>query len=435
MLAFFVSVGNTLINGGLTTSLIRTKDPDQRDYSTVFIINLIGSCIVYCIVFFSAPLIAVFFRQHQLVTIARVYTLSFIINAFAGVQLTRLTKQLNFKKELTIQLPSLLISSLLGVYLAWAGFGVWSLVWMSLTQASLLSAQLWLRTGWRPDFIFDKYRFRSHFNFGYKLMLSGLIDSIYNNAYNIIIGRIYPAAQLGYYTRALNTRDLPVHNLASTLNKVTFPVFSSIQDDNERLKLAYKKIMQQVLFWVAPTLVILGILGKPLFIVLFTEKWLPAVPYFQILCIPGILYPLHSYNLNILNVKGRSDLFFKLELIKKAFITIGIIICIPFGIYGLLYFQVISSFFAYFVNTWFSGKMIGYGIKEQLRDIFPIILLSLVTGVAVWITNTLLLSENFFDDISTLAVCLIMYFGMYLGMGWHFKFSAIQDFKQIVFKQ
>ncbi len=435
MLAIFMAIGNVLINGGLTTSLIRTENLDQRDYSTVFFINLTGSCIVYLIIFFSAPLIASFFRQPSLISITRVYTLGFIINAFSSVQLTRLTKLMDFKTELTVQLPSLIVSSLVGICLAWLGWGVWSLVWMYLCQALLLAIQLWLRTGWRPDFIFDKSRFKTHFNFGYKLMLSGLIDAVYSNAYNIIIGRIYPAAQLGYYTRAMGVRQLPVQNLSAALNKVTFPVFSSIQNDNERLRVAYKKIMQQVVFWIAPSLVVLGILAKPLFVVLFTDKWLPAVPYFQILCIPGILYPLHAYNLNILNVKGRSDLFFKLELVKRAFITVGIIVSIPFGMYGLLYFQVISSFFAYFVNSWFSGKMINYGIKDQARDILPIILLSLITGLIVWALDMFILPMHDFPDLARLAVGIMLYFAIYLSAGLFLKFPSISDFKQLVLKR
>lgn len=435
MLAIFMAIGNVLINGGLTTSLIRTENPDQRDYSTVFFINLTGSCIVYLILFFSAPLIAGFFRQPTLTSITRVYTLGFMINAFSSVQLTRLTKLMDFKTELTVQLPSLIVSSLVGICLAWLGWGVWSLVWMYLCQALLLAIQLWLRTGWRPDFIFDKSRFKTHFNFGYKLMLSGLIDAVYSNAYNIIIGRIYPAAQLGYYTRAMGVRQLPVQNLSAALNKVTFPVFSSIQNDNERLRVAYKKIMQQVVFWIAPSLVVLGILAKPLFVVLFTDKWLPAVPYFQILCIPGILYPLHAYNLNILNVKGRSDLFFKLELVKRAFITVGIIVSIPFGMYGLLYFQVISSFFAYFVNSWFSGKMINYGIKDQARDILPIILLSLITGLIVWALDMFILPMHDFPDLARLAVGIMLYFAIYLSAGLFLKFPSISDFKQLVLKR
>lgn len=435
MLAIFMAVGNVLINGGLTTSLIRTENPDQRDYSTVFFINLSGSCIVYLVTFFSAPLIAHFFRQPMLIAITRVYTLAFIVNAFSGVQLTRLTKQMDFKTQLTIQLPSIIVSSLLGVSLAYFGYGVWSLVWMYLCQTLLSSLQLWFRTGWRPDFVFDKERFTRHFNFGYKLMLSGIIEAIYSNAYNIIIGRIFPAAQLGYYARAMSMRQLPVQNLATALNKVTFPVFSNIQNDNERLKIAYKKIMRQIVFWIAPSLIALGIMAKPIFVLLFTDKWLPAVPYFQILCIPGILYPLHSYNLNILNVKGRSDLFFKLELLKRAFITIGIFLAIPFGIYGLLYFQIISSLFSYFVNSWYSGKMINYGVKDQLLDILPIILLSLFTGVLVWLIDLLISLLFNCNNFGRASIGIVVYFVIYLSMGIILKFPSITDFKKLVLKR
>lgn len=433
MIALFMTIGNTLINAGLTTSLIRTKDADHEDYSTVFMINLGGSMVVYLLLFVTAPLIADFFRQPQLTAIIRVYTIAFIINAFSSVQLTRLTKEMQFKTQLTVQIPSLVLSSALGIYLAWTGHGVWALVWMYIAQAFFSAVQLWFRTGWRPGFRFNKQKFRYHFNFGYKLLLSGLIDAVYVNIYNLIIGRMYPAAQLGFYTRALHMRQLPVQNLATALNKVTFPAFSKLQDDNEKLRRAYRQIMQQVIFWIAPTLVVLAVMAEPLFVVLFTEKWLPAVPYFQLLCIPGIMYPLHSYNLNILNVKGRSDLFFKLELVKKSFITIGIFGAIPFGIYGLLYFQIISTFFSYFVNTWYSGKMIGYSAWKQLKDIGPIILLALIIGAILYLADQKLL--NGLSVLIRLFIGLASYFLVYLLIGHITRFAPYVDFKKIVLKR
>ncbi len=433
MIALFMTIGNTLINAGLTTSLIRTKDADHEDYSTVFMINLAGSMVVYLLLFVTAPLIADFFRQPQLTAIIRVYTIAFIINAFSSVQLTRLTKEMQFKTQLTVQIPSLVLSSVLGIYLAWTGHGVWALVWMYIAQAFLSAVQLWFRTGWRPGFSFNKQKFRYHFNFGYKLLLSGLIDAVYVNIYNLIIGRMYPAAQLGYYTRALNMRQLPVQNLATALNKVAFPALSKLQDDNEKLRRAYKQIMQQVIFWVAPTLIVLAVMAEPLFVLLFTEKWLPAVPYFQLLCIPGIFYPLHSYNLNILNVKGRSDLFLKLEVIKKAFITIGILIAIPFGIYGLLYFQIIANVFGYVVNTWYSGKMINYSAGAQLRDILPIIILAVLTGGLIFILDWYIMVD--WSNILRLAVGGIIYFGIYLGFGLIIRFAPLLEFKKIVLKR
>lgn len=434
MIAIFIAIGNVLINAGLTTSIIRMQNPTLEDYSTVFLTNLLGSIFIYFIIFLFAPLISEFFRQPQLINLIRVYSLSLIINAFSTVQLTRLTKELEFKRQLTIQIPSLVISSVLGLYLAYRGFGVWALVIMHLTQATLIASQLWIRTGWRPLFKFNNERFIYHFKFGYKLLLSGLIDVVYLNIYNLIIGRMFPAAQLGFYTRAMNMRQLPVQNLSTALNKVTFPVFTKIKDDDVKLKDGYKRIMQIVLFIIAPVLISLAILAEPLFVFLFTEKWLPAVPYFQILCIPGILYPLHAYNLNILNVKGRSDLFLKLEIIKRGFTTIGIICVIPFGIYGLLYFQIISSVFGFFVNTMYSGKMIQYNVWEQIKDIIGILVLASLIGIGLWWFKKYMVEL----DLSELWILIwgfILYFSIYIGLAWLTKFLPLKEIIKIMKRQ
>jgi len=434
LIAVFIAVGNTLMNGGLTTSLIRTQDPEQKDYSTVFFINLTGSVIVYLCLYFSAPFIALFFKQKILTEIIRLYTLSFIINAFAGVQTARLTKAMDFKTQMAVQIPSLILGAALGIILAYKGYGVWSLVWMNLAQSALSAIQLWFYSGWRPDFSFDKARFRYHFGFGYKLMLSGLLDTIFSNIYNIVIGKFFSVAQLGFYTRALSVRQLPVQNISTALNKVTFPLFSGIQRDDARLKSVYKRLMQQVLFWVSAILVCLFVIAEPFFRVLFTEKWLPAVPYFQLLCVGGIMYPLQSYNLNILHVKGRSDLFLRLEIIKKTIVVIGIACAIPFGIYGLLYFQILSSFIAYFINSWYSGRMINYPLKEQIADILPIFTIAIMVGGAAWLLDYWLVSHHA-GDLFRIAFVLSFYFILHLGLSIILKLPSIADFKQLVLKR
>jgi O-antigen/teichoic acid export membrane protein len=211
-------------------------------------------------------------------------------------------------------------------------------------------------------------------------------------------------------------------------------MFAAIQDDNEKLKSVYRKIMQQVLFWVSSTLFFLGIMATPLFRLLFSEKWLPAVPYFQILCLAGILYPLHAYNLNILNVKGRSDLFFRLEIVKKIMITVGLFCALPFGIYGLLYMQVIFSLLAFFVNTFYSGKFINYPAWEQLKDIFPVVFLAFTVGVALWLFNWLLL-VSIKGDFWKLLISATFYFSIYLGTAFLIKMAPLMEFKQIILKK
>jgi O-antigen/teichoic acid export membrane protein len=435
MISIFVGIGSSLIDGGLTSSLIRTEKPDQRDYSTVFFINIIGSLVIYFIIFFSSPYIAAFYEKDILESVIKVYSLAFIINAFSGVQHTKLTKEMNFKLLMIVQLPSIFIGGVAGVILAFNGFGVWSLVYMNLLQSLLSSAQLWIRSGWKPSYVFDKQKFKYHFNFGYKLTLSSIIDTTYNNIYNILIGKFFSATQLGFYTRAQSMKQLPVQNISTALNKVTYSLFSSIQYDKLKLKVAYKRIMQQVVFWLTPTMVILAIIAEPLFNFLLGEKWLPAVPYFQILCATSIMSPLNTYNLNILNVMGRSDLFLKLEIIKKVTITVGIASAIPFGIYGLLYFQLIFSILGFIFNSWYSGTMINYKMTEQLKDILPEIFLALCIGLTTWTIERFLINSTSSHDLIKVFRFGILYFTQYLCISYFSEMEAIQDFKKLVLRK
>lgn len=434
MISVFVAIGTSLMNSGLTQSLIRSEKPDQEDYSTVFYFNLMGSIVAYFLLFFSAPLIADFFNQPILVNIIRVYCFSFIINAFSAVQLTRLTKEMDFKTQMTVAIPSLIGSGLLGMFLAYKGYGVWSLVWMSLFQAFLNTVQLWWKTGWKPSFIFNVNKFKYHFRFGYKLTLSGLLDTIFTNIYQIIIGRYFIASQVGFYTRANSLKQLPITNISGALGKVTYPLFASIQNDDLRLKRIYKQIMQMVVFVVAPVLIIMGVLAEPLFRFLFTEKWLPAVPYFQILCLSGILYPINSYNLNILKVKGRSDLFLRLEIIKKILTTLIISFTIQFGIEGLIWGQLFTSIIVLFINTSYTGKFIHYKLIQQTKDILPIILLAGVAGVGVYGLDFIMKSNNYIDLVR-LVLGGILGLALFGSIAWALRMSVLSNFIKIVLRK
>lgn len=435
MLSVFIAVGNSLVDSGLTSSLIRSRLAGQKDYSTIFFFNLIGSVVVYAILFFSAPLIALFYKQPQLNDIVKVYGLVFLINAFFSIQNTLLTKEMQFKLQTVIQIPSVILGGCLGIYLAKNGYGAWSLVWMYLLNSAISTILHWYYSDWRPKFIFSRKSFKKHFYFGYKMTLSGLLDTFYQNIYTIIIGRFYAAAHLGFYSRADSLSQLPIGIISTAINKVTYPMFSNISNDDVKLKMVYRKLMQQVLFWNAPILIYLAVIAKPLLLMLLTEKWLPAVPYFQILCIAGILYPLHAYNLNILKVKGQSGQFLKLEIIKKVVSVIGIIAVIPFGIMGLLYSQLVLTVFAYYINSTYSGKLINYPLKEQLTDILPILILSGTVGLGCfYLSNWYLLHYNMSNLFQLFTIGMI-YGGFYLGISSLIRLTAIIDFKQLILKQ
>lgn len=403
MLAIFISLSNALINSGLTQSLIRTENVNDEDFSTVFYFNLLGSFVVYGLIFLAAPFIAQFYKQPILTAVTRVYCLSFIINAFSTVQVTRLTKLLDFKTQMQVSIPSMIIGGIVGVVMALLGYGVWSIVWSGLAQSLAATVQLWFATQWKPLLVFNLNKFKYHFNYGVKLLFSGILDVLFTNAYTIIIGRFFAPAQVGYYNRADSLQMLPVHNIGSIVTKVSFPLFSSIQNDDIRLKSVYKRIMQLVVFLVSPILLLMAALAEPLFRFLFGETWLPAVPYFQIICFNGILYPIHAYNLQILNVKGRSDLFLKLEVLKKAIVIVVIALSFQFGIYGLLYGSVITSIFSFIINTHYSGKFLKYTALEQTKDLAPAIGLSIAVGMAVYAFDSALASIFYYDIIRLLC--------------------------------
>lgn len=433
MILVFYTVGRSLMQSGLTQSLIRTKELDQVDFSTVFYFNIVASGIIYLLVFFLAPLIAEFYNQPILISIVRVYCTIFILDAISSVQRTRLDKAMDFKTQALIAIPSTVIGGVVGISMAYMDYGVWSLVWNAIVTSLVGSIQFWIYSGWTPSLVFSVSKFKEHFSFGYKLTLSGILDKIFSNIYLIIIGRYFSAAQVGYYTRAETMNQLPVNNITLALSKVTFPLFSSIQDDDIRLKSVYKQIMQMVVFVVAPLLIGLAVLAEPTFRFLFTEKWLPAVPYFQILCITGILYPIHVYNINVLKVKGRSDLVLKLELVKKILVIIVIAIVLQYGIFGLLYGQVFLSLVFFFINASYTGRFINYNVIEQTKDIAPIILLSFFCGYLLW-----LLDDNFFISLNDFPRILIgMTFGglLYLGLSYFLKLDSFFSFKKIILKQ
>lgn len=432
MIAIFVSVGTALLKGGLTQSLIRSKDLEEDDYSTVFYFNLGASILIYVLIYLTAPFVAEFYGYSILTSIIRWYCFSFILFAFSAVQEAKLTKEMNFRVQTIVSLPSVIVGGIVGITLAYAGYGVWSIVWNQLITALLRSIQLWIYSKWSPGLIFNVVKFKEHLNFGYKITLSSLLENIFNNLYVIIIGKYFSAGQVGFYTRADTMKNLPVNNITLALNKVTFPLFAQIQNDDERLKRVYKQLMKMSIYLVAPILVLLIILAEPVFRFLFTEKWLPAVPYFQILCISGFLFPIRGYNANVLLVKGKSDTFLKLTLLDKVLLVLGVIIGIQFGIVGLLYAQVVLSVITFFIYAHHTNKVIGYSAFQQGMDILPIILLSLLPGVLVFIIDLNLTNQaDFLRIIIGTGVGIILY----LGISYIFKIESYKDIIKMIFKE
>lgn len=433
MISIFISLGNILINSGMSQSLMRTQDLDDDDYSSVFYFNLFISILIYLIVFFLAPYISSFYKQEILTYIIRVYSITFFINALSIIQITKLTKQLKFKLQTFISIPSTLLSSFIGVYMAYNGYGVWSLVFSSLSQSFISTILLWYFGKWTPCLKIKYEKIKKHWNFGYKLLFSGLLDTVFNNVYSIIVGKFFAISQVGYYQRAETLKQFPVSNIILIIDKVTYPLLASIQDEDQRLKFVYSRILQMVLFIIAPMLIFSAVLAEPIFRFLFTDKWLPSVPYFQVLCVNGILYPIHAYNLNILSIKGRSDLFLKLEIIKTIILGIIIIISFQYGIYGLLFGGIVSSIFAFFINTYYTNKLISYSAIDQIKDLFPTVLLAGLIGFIIFLidhSNFCFLSQDFTRIFFGLTFGVLTY----LIIAFFLKFKSLDELKQIIFK-
>ena len=389
MIAIFIAVSDSIIDSGFSNALIRKVDIERIDYNTVFYFNLIVSISLYILLFFVSPAISAFFREPVLVDVMRVIGFVLIVNALAIIPRTIFIRNINFKTQTKVSLIASISSGVVGIGMALSGMGVWSLVGQQLSRQLLNTVFLWGYCKWKPVFEFSAKSFKEMFGFGSKLLVSGLLDTIYKDIYYIIIGRFYSSAQLGQYTRAQQFNIIFSSNLTSVVQRVSYPVLSSMQDESERLKQAYRKVIKVTMLVTFACMLGLAAVAKPLIVILIGEKWLMAVSFLQIICFAGMLYPLHAINLNILQVKGRSDLFLKLEILKKIIAVGPIIIGIFYGIEYMLWGSVFTSFIAYFLNSFYSADLINYPTKDQIEDILPTFGVSFVTAAAMWCLSLL----------------------------------------------
>ena len=392
LVSIFTMVCTALVNGGFTTALIRKKNATDNDYNTVFICNLGMSLMLYVVVFLCAPLIANFFERQELIALVRVSSLGLIIGALGLVQRTRLTKRIDFKTQTKITLVSTVVSGIVGIGMAIAGFGVWALVAQQLTTQALSTILLYIYNRWLPRFRFSTESFHELFGFGWKMMVSALIDSIWKELYQVIVGKFYSPATLGQYTRARHYAKLFSSNLTTVVERVTYPVLSSIQDDKERMVSAYRRIIRTSMFITAVALFSLGAVSEPLIYCMIGPKWHDAATYLPLICITFSLYPLHAINLNMLQVQGRSDLFLGLEVVKKVIVLAPLFVGAFVGIMPMLWVNMLIGIIAYFLNSYYSGRLLGYSTWMQLRDIAPSYALAIAIALSVWFLKYLPLS-------------------------------------------
>ncbi len=393
ILTIFIAVSNSIVDSGFSNALIRKTDARRVDYNTVFLFNLLVSGLLYVVLFLAAPAISRFFKEPLLVEVMRVIGWVLVINALAIIPRTLFVKEVNFKTQTKVSLIASISSGVIGIGMALAGLGVWSLVGQQLSRQLLNTLFLWIYCTWRPAWEFSMQSFKELFGFGSKILLSGLLNTIFNEIYSLVIGRCYTSAQLGQYTRANQFNQIFSSNLTTVIQRVSYPVLSSIQDESERLREAYRKVIKSTMLISFACMLGLAAVARPLILILIGEKWLPAVGFLQIICFSGMFYPLHAINLNILQVKGRSDLFLRLEIIKKIIAVGPLVLGVLFSIEYMLWGSVCTSLIAYFLNSYYSADLIDYPTKEQIKDILPTFLVSFVTAAAMWSLTLLSLSN------------------------------------------
>ncbi len=390
MIMVFFTIGTALVDSGLSVSLVRTPNLDDVEYSTIFYMNLAMSLIAYLFVFLLAPFVADFYTQPILKSLIRIYCLGFIITALRMIAQAKLVIEMNFKKIAILNIPGNIIGLFVGVWMAINGFRVWSIVGLYLSTQIAATLMYWIFIKWRPKLIFSVEKMKHHWSFGYKLMISAQLNTVFDNIYNILIGKLYSVQSLGYYERAYTLNNYPVSILSGIISKVSLPLLSQISEDKQRTLKVYRKILMLSFFISAPLMLGALVLAKPLFILFLGEQWLPAVPFFQILCLAYMLYPIHSLNINILSVYGKSNLFLKLEIIKKVMVVVLVLVTVNFGIYGLVLSSVIASVAALFINTYYSGGLILYYTKDQLKDILPTLIISIFMAIVMYFVSVFL---------------------------------------------
>ena len=435
MIMLFVSIGNTLIDSGMSTSLIRSNNVTENEYSTVFITNILMSVLVYLILFFIAPFIASFYEQPILINVIKCYCLGFVITSLRSIHNVKLMKEMEFRKITILNLPGIIISVIIAIWMGYKGYGIWSLVSLFLINQFISTVLFWLFIKWKPSFYFDFANYKDHFKFGYKLTLSALLNTVFENIYNILIGKFYNVKTLGFYERAYTFNNYPVSILSGIILKVSLPSLTSIKGDEVRLQKAYKSIMQMSFLISSCGLAFAALLAHQIVKLFLGDQWLALVPLFQVLSISFMFYPIHSLNINILSIFGRSDLFLKLEVVKKIMILIVVAICFNFGVIGLVWSSVINSILALIINTHYSGRFLNYPTKNQLLDLLPtlatvLVTVSIVYGFQMVIAPTNLILQIVISFVIGLLTILIISERTNLTPYLHIKELILEQIKK-----
>jgi teichuronic acid exporter len=428
MITIFISFAQVFVDSGLSQSLIRKQDCSTRDYSTVFWINLFIGLSCYIIIWIASPFIADFYGKPELIPLTRVTALAIIIGSVTLIQQTILTKDVDFKTITKSSVTGTFVSGVISLLLAYFGYGVWSLVWRTIVNQFVRSVVLWKQNRWWPELYCSRSILKDHFAFGSNILLISIAAALYKNFYNLIIGKNYSERILGYYTNADQYSLMPSSTISAITNKVSFPILSEMQDDNQRLKTSIHKLITNVMFISFLVMFGLAAIAKPLFTIVLGSKWIPSVIMFQVLCIAYAISPMHIINQNIMKIKGRSDLFLKTEIIKYLVFTPLLIIGALYGIRVLIGGILLFYWIGFLINAIYSKGLIGYSIKAQAKDLLPVMGIALLPAIITWSLGIFLSLSN----ILLLSVQILLYPGLVVILSVIFRLPAFYELLQIL---
>lgn len=417
------------VDSGMANSLIQKKDPDDLDFSSVFFFNLAFCLVLYAGLFAAAPAIARFYKDAQLAAIIRVLGLTVVVAGVKNVQQAYVSKTLQFKRFFFATLGGTLLSAVVGIAMVYAGFGVWAIVAQQLTNVTVNTGILWLTVGWKPKWMFSFARLKGLLSYGWKLLASGLLDTVYNKLREILIAVFYTDADLAFYNRGMTYPNLLVENINASIDSVLLPVLSAEQEHKEQVRNMTRRAIRVSTYVMMPLMMGLAVCAEPLIRLLLTEKWLPCVPYMRIFCFSYAFYPLHTANLNAIKAMGRSDLFLKLEIIKKVIGVAVLAITLPYGVYAMALSLLFTSVLSQLINSWPNAKLLSYSYAKQLKDMLPAILLSVVMGLAVYPVTLL-----GWSDWLTLPVQVILGAVVYIAGSVFFKLDSFNYLLSILKK-
>lgn len=430
MLEIFLAIAQTFIDSGFSNALIRKYDRSEADYNTVFYFNMVISILSYCILFFCAPLISRFYDMPLLTPITRVVSLRLVINAFGSIQGVKLSIELNFKSRAKIRIITSCITGAVGVYLAYSGFGVWAIVWQQIVDSFIGAFALWLIVKWRPRLMFSWTSLSQMFSYGSKLLISGIIGTLYNNIYSLVIGKKYSSADLGSFSKAISFACFPANNISGVVNSVAFPAMSSIQNDKGKLTEFYLQIIRTTMYLVVPITIGIAAVADPLVRTLLTDSWTDLIPLLQIQCFAMIWIPIQGMNSSVLQALGRSDYFLRMAVINRGFGILILIVTMPFGVTAMTVGGVVSALQSVIVNSYYVNREIGVSFMKQLFNLRKIFTHSMIMCVLAYFATFM-----FDNHLLALVVSVGLGAAYYLLASYIFKFEEITSVIKVLFSK